>query len=314
VVFSIKKASFMKVKLFWSKFDGESDFHSWRNRDISVSDLHQLSLRSHGHGVELFTYQNITNAPSHIVIKDADTILDAETAFESLSVRGHSIAHVSDYVRLKSCVNDGCGVVMDMDAVVLKPLPSGAFFSSMPAKQSGGMAIGWGKSHPPLQINDNSWDGKALSSFPLGIDNVMVSYIIPICNQILETLSNPVRKNTKAWNFVMWALKDIPRVESHYHVYPPLSFCPVPAWKMAGNCYSLESSKLDGRTQLFGYTMPSVEDILDNSYVVQHFFESAFKNSVSKKDLWESLDVDCLLAREAKHVLGDNWLEILTQT
>ena len=97
-------------------------------------------------------------------------------------------------------------------------------------------------------------------------------------------------------------------VKKDSKVFQPISFCPLPACLNSGNCYSLESpSRLDGETELYGYTLPSVDKIFEESYTVQHFFESAFKDSKSvETDFWESVPSDCLIAKEAEHIFKNN--------
>ena len=322
------------IILFWSKFDKESDVthDEWVNREIRLSPFHMLSLYSHllfGHDVYLFTYQNITSKVpgemvvekndivfpgrfGHIVVADANDVLNSEWAFSALS-KGHSIAHISDYVRLKVATELN-GIIIDLDAVVVNELPNcESFFSTMPAKATGGFAPQWGESHPPFTIHDNSWDGKALSAFPLKVSDTTTPYIEDLSCKILNTLSASPKKSTKAWNYIMWTLKDIASKEKDSKVFQPISFCPLPAWLSSGNCYSLESpSRLDGETELFGYTLPSVDKIFEESYTVQHFFESAFKDSKSvETDFWESVPSDCLIAKEAEHIFKNNWRETL---
>jgi hypothetical protein len=98
-----------------------------------------------------------------------------------------------------------------------------------------------------------------------------------------------------------------------YKTFPPISFCPVPAWLSAGKCYSIESpTRLNGTTELFGYPLPKIETILSESYVVQHFMESAFSNSKKlNKNFWREIQGDCLVAKEARHILGSEWRVIL---
>jgi hypothetical protein len=102
-------------------------------------------------------------------------------------------------------------------------------------------------------------------------------------------------------------------IDKKSKVYKPLYFCPLPAWLGKEKCYSLESpSRLDGKTELFGHTLPDINEIFEKSFIVQHFFESAFnKSSGVDNDFWETLKDDCLLANEAKHIFGKDWRSIL---
>ena len=176
------------IILFWSKFDKDTDVscEKWLAKEITISPFHLLSLYSHikhKHNVYLFTYQKIkSKIPNGITIKDANDIYRSDYAFSALS-KGHSIAHISDLVRLRVATAI-TGIVIDMDAVVINTLPDlDGFFSTMPAKATGGFAPHWGKSHPPFTIHDNSWDGKALSAFPLKVHKKIIPYITELyCN------------------------------------------------------------------------------------------------------------------------------------
>jgi hypothetical protein len=319
-----------QIVLFWSTYDKnvDTDYDTWINKKINISAFHLLSLLSHtrlDNNTTLYTYQefNKGQVPKGIKIKDANNIFCSKQAYKSLSI-GHSIAHISDVVRLKVAA-DIRGIVMDMDAVVLRSLPEqDSWFASMPAKLSGGVAPKWSTSHPPLHINDNSWDGKALFNFPFKSDSCIKYDIYRLSDKIIKTLKEQPKKNSKAWNYVIWGVKKLISVNKKSKVFKPINFHPLPAWLPKGSCYSLESpTRLDGKTKLFGHTLPSIDEILKRSYVVHHFFESAAHNqggygvtSETNKDntsFFKRLPDDCLLANEAKFVIGSQWREVLTK-
>ena len=88
----------------------------------------------------------------------------------------------------------------------------------------------------------------------------------------------------------------------------PIKCCPLPAWKGAGHCYSLDYPTKLGNKSLFGYEMPSIEKILNESYIVQHFFESSFKNAPeTTKDFWDSVNEKSLLGHEIKRIFGNKY-------
>lgn len=304
----------MKHILFWSEYSHDMNFEMFSNKKIRLSEFHKLALKSHEklkNDVVLFTYQKIMNKlPTNITIRDADKIFPKKQAFRALK-DGHTIAHISDAVRLyyASEVN---GIVLDMDAVVLRKLPCDenvGYFGSMPAKRIGGVAPQWGIRHPPLKIHDNSWDGKELAAFPVKVSKSMRNDIQNLSKTIMQTLLNKPKNNSKSWNYVIWTLKDIMKKDRSYKVYPPIAFCPVPAWLGCGKCYSIQSpSKFNGKTLLYGYPLPNFRRILEESYIVQHFHESIFTHSnLVKNDFWLNLPNDCLVAKEAEYILGSNW-------
>lgn len=308
-----------KYILFWSRYDVniDYDYNKWIKRKINISPFHLLTLASHvkfKNDTVLYSYQefNKNQIPKGIVVKDANEIFPSKQAYLSLK-NGHSIAHVSDAVRLK-VASELNGVVIDMDAVIMRDLPQdNGWFASMPSKLTGGFAPKWGKAHPPLYIDDNSWDGKALFNFPLKVSKNISKHIASLSHKIMRTLMEDPKTDSKAWNYVIWTVKKLIIHDKDAKVYQPLYFHPLPAWLGKGKCYSLESpTRLDGKTELFGHTLPNITDILKKSYIVHHFFESAFnKSSGVESDFWENIKQDCLLAKEAEHILGNNWRSIL---
>ena len=308
--------------LFWSRYDPNLDktHNDWRNREIKLSPLHLLSLASHQQYdgvVNLWTFQEIqTKIPKRIRIKNAGEVFCSKEAFKALR-RGHSLAHISDAIRLDQAKEDN-GVMLDMDAVLLKELPDKVgWLGSHPAKATGGFAPRWGKSHPPIPVHDKSWDGKALTAFPVKVSPSMANEIEKLVKKIKYTLTQPPAQDSKAWNYVMWTMKKVIYLAKDSHVFPPIGFCPVPAWLPAGKCYSLENpTRLTGKTELFGYRLPSISEILSESYVMQHFFESTFKKCDPLTDtFWTDRVSDkSLLGQEANKILGSDWKNILADT
>lgn len=305
--------------LFWSTYNPITDItlEDWLNRKINISPFHFLTLHSHikqNNKTILYSYQkfNDNQIPKGITIADASQYFPSKVAFKSLK-DGHSIAHISDAVRLKSA-SEKLGIVLDMDAVILKQLPEEkGWFASMPAKMTGGFAPKWGKSHPPLYISDKNWDGKALGAFPIKVSKSISKHIMSLSHKIMITLMEKPKTNSNAWNYVIWTIKKIMSIDNTLKVYKPISFCPLPAWLHKGKCYSLESpTRLNGNTELFGYKLPAIKDIFNNSFVIQHFFESAFQKAHKVNPrFWELLADDSLLAMECEFVFGNNWRDCL---
>lgn len=313
----------MKIILFWSTFnDSNIEVNEWVNSTAKLSPFHFLSLKSHekfGNEVELYTYQKIDNKniPQNIVIKNADNIFPAKYAHNAL-MRGHSIAHISDGVRLKVASRINGGIPLDMDAVVLNPFPKAenvGWFATSPAKVLGGVAYKWGKAHPPLTVHDNSWDGKAVNMFPIIVNNKIKAEVEKLANNIFATLASDPVKNSKGWNYVMRALGEMIKVDRDLITCQPIVFCPIPGWLPSGTCYSLEApTRLDGNTKAYGYLLPSINEILKNSITVQHCFESVYRFT-NKPDLpkgfWLTVKEGSLVSKEAEFVLGTNWKIIL---
>ena len=300
--------------MFWGKYSEETDtsLEQWQNRQVELTELGKLTMQSHariGNKVILYSYQKIaTRLPENVEIKNAEGFYPAKIAYEDLK-RGQRICYLADLIRLLH-VGKYTGVIIDLDTVVLRKFPEIGFIGSMPAKMTGGFAPQWGKAHPPLKVIDDSWDGKALIDFPVSVDKEMKPYMQKIATIITQKLWGDVIKGFDGWNAICRELEKIP-----VKVLPPFYTCPIPAWKNRGGCYSLESpTRFDGTTHLYGHRMPSVEEILEGSLAVQHFFESAFKGEYrTEKGFWNTIKDDCLLAREAQYILGENWRTILDE-
>ncbi len=301
------------ISLFWSLPPKTNDtLKSWINSDIELSIFHELSLQSHikfNNNVTIYTYQNIiSDVPKSIKIKSAHDYFPELNAFNALKI-GHSIAHVADIVRLKASLQNNA-IVMDLDNVIINPLPNiDCFTSTIPAKTTGGVGIKFGKNHPPFKIHDNSWDGKALSAFPLKVHDCIEKEIKELINKIKRSLQSIPIKNSKGWNYVMWTLKEIANNNSLVTVMQPIQFGPLPVWLSSGKCYSLESpTRLNGTTNLYGYILPSIEDIFKNSFCIQHFFESSFKkNNALNVNFWQNVKEGSLLNAEANLIFGKDW-------
>ena len=305
------------INLFWSKYDNEKSYTEWRSKKINVSPFHQLTLKSHRKNkVILYSYQEFNKGqiPNNIEVKDADYYFPAEVAFQCLN-NGHSIAHISDAVRLKSA-SENLGVVLDMDAVILKEMPKEeGWFATMPAKMTGGFAPRWGKSHPPIYIADKSWDGKALFNFPLKVSKDTSKHIESLSHKIMHTLLEQPKQDSKAWNYVIWSVKKIINYDKKAKVYQPISFHPLPAWLGKNKCYSLESpTRLNNETILFGYKLPSIKEMLKDSFMIHHFFESTFnKSKIVSDNFWLNVSKDSLLGKEAEYIVGEDWKIELTE-
>ena len=304
----------MNINLFWSNFDGEKSLSEWINSEIEFTPFHALTLLSHGkikNNVNLYIYQTCTKKFKGITIKNANDIYPAEDAYSALK-SGHTLAHVSDAVRFRASAKN-LGVVLDMDAVMLRQFPDvDSFIGTGAAKRTGGFAPKWGKNCPPLPVPDGSWDGKAILAFPLRVSELSRPLINNIADHIIEVLAEPPKKNQS--NFVMLSIREISDVDKTTKIFPPMSFCPVPFWKYQGIGFSIESpTRFDGDNMLFGHILPSVDEIFYKSYIIQHFFESIFKSKkrFSAERFWYKVKPGSLVSHEARRIAGPEWRKVL---
>jgi len=299
-----------KIILYWSNIPeryGYQTVNEWRNSELKFSPLHDLVFKSHErlkNDVELWTHQKISNFKyKGIDIRDAGEIISHEDVFNTLSM-GHSIAFVSDAIRIKRA-SQTLGIVLDMDCVCLRPFPNyDSWFSTMPAKRTGSMAPKWGPKKPPFIVHDGSWDGKALSIFPTKIGKTTQETMSRFSDLIMKMLQRKPKGGTDEWNSILWTVKSISNQDKTAKVFEPIYMSPLPGWLGKGNCYSIEDpTRLDGNTELFGYPLPSIQDILDNSYCVAHFFESAFQDAdLIEETKWNNISDNCLLAKEMEFI------------
>jgi len=299
------------IVLYWSNptnMDGVLEF----------SPFHELVFKSHqrlNNQVELWTHQCPSpdaeiRAYDNITIRNADAIIPLQDAKDSLA-RGHSIAHISDAVRLKRAAEIN-GIVLDMDAVALRLFPTDdSWFSTMPAKKKGVYAPKWGKEKPPMTVHDGSWDGKELTAFPIKVGPTTSQKISDLADKIIDMLSRPPKGDSDEWNVVLWTVKAIANEDTTAKILKPIGCCPVPAWLSDGKCYSMESpTRLTGNREIFGHTLPHMDEILDNSYVIQHFFESAWnKAGLMDRELWNTIPQGSLLYKECELIMGDDFKE-----
>lgn len=304
------------VNLFWSNNINGKSYSDWINSKAVFSPHHALALLSHTkkNAVNLITYHKQTQIKAdNITVIDADNYLNNNFAYASL-LSNNNIAFISDYVRIQSSL-ENCGIVLDMDAVSINDFPDvDGFMATLPAKKTSSMAIKFGKTRPIIKVHDKSWDGKALSSFPTKPSPKSKELFNALLNKIKYYLQVQNTKNVN-WNFVMHGLQEITARCDDMMAFPPITFGCIPAWKKAGNCYSLDSVKIfNGKTEKFGYRIPSITEIFKESCVVQHFYESAFKKADINYSpyFWKKLDSQTFLAHEAEHVIGQNWRSILT--
>jgi len=321
-----------KVILFWSKYDPaiDTEIGGWQSREISYNPSATLTLQTHlrfGHDVTLYTYQAMPQGISaEVNLRDASEIYPATDAWDALT-RGHEIAHISDLVRLRAAAHAN-GLVADMDSLIVNELPDlDGFFCTIPAKASGGVARKWGKSNPPFLVHDGSWDGKALSNFPTKVGESMKQPILDLADEVQRRLAIVPKKNKydgngtgsvlmgTDWNFVMHALKDISAELPDTKVLPPIKAGPLPGWLPPRKCFSIESpTRLTGEHSSFGYRVPSIQEILDNSFLVQHYFESAAQKVVQTErhaSFWYDIPADSLIGVIAQQTVGDKWRTLL---
>lgn len=295
-----------KIILYWSNIPEKSGYETvdeWKESELKFSPLHDLVFKSHeklGNDVELWTHQKVSDFPyKGICVKDASSIISHEDVFNGLSW-GHSIAFVADAVRVKRA-SEVLGIVLDMDSVCLRKFPEyDSWFSTMPAKKTSSMAPKWGPKKPPMTVHDGSWDGKALTAFPIKIGKTTHKEMSDLADGIVSRFRVKPRGGTDEWNSILWTVKAIANKDTTAKVFEPLYMSPLPAWLGVGKCYSLESpSRLDGETIIFGHRLPSIDEIMEKSYIVAHFFESAFQNADHIDDTsWLNIPDGCLLARE----------------
>lgn len=299
------------IILFWSN-PPKGSIGDWKNSEAVFTAHHALPFLSHkrvGHKVVLLSYQKIRYVPEHIEVVDADTVIPIGIAYKAIK-NGYNIAHVSDLLRFVYWFNNS-GIITDCDVVALKKFPKFPFYSSYPAKKSGGVAPKWGKNNPPLYVKGGKWDGKANMGFPMRPSREMTKEMSKYINKIIYKFDRPsnklLGKAKRDENWIMDIAKELNRKDLNADTFEPLYFCPYPYWSKE-KCSTLVNR--EGQ-ELFGYRLPTHEEILKNSYGVSHWFESAFIENETTVGHWEKVPSDSLVAKEAELICGKDWRSIL---
>lgn len=305
------------VCLFWASNNVDKGYSEWLNTKPRLSPLHILSLKAHeriGNPVKLYTYQKLNikkELPKNIEIKNAEEIVPSVFVYKALR-SGHSIAHISDLIRILAAVKYS-GIILDMDAVALKPFPGlDTFYSTGFAKKTGGVAPSWGEANPPIKIHDDSWDGKALLNFPAKISEGNKKYFLELVDKIYKKINQKARPRTiNSWNYVMNGLNKVVESDKKGVVFQPNIFTPVPWWSSKKGCYSVESpTRLNGKTYVYGVRLLSMDEIFKGSITVQHYFESVCRYQKIKSSL-DFVREGSLLFHEMRYILGDNWRDAI---
>lgn len=302
-----------EVILYWGRWkpDEYRTADEWRAATAFLSPLGRFALQSHlklGHRVLLHSHQNVP-VPEGVDVVDAGEFVDPEFTFVALS-KGCRIAYVSDLVRFRAGASRPQAVLMDLDQVMLNPLPKDqSFISSIPIRMTGILALKRRRDFK-LRSLDGSWDGNALCDFPVRVGSA-VKQAFALADNVDELLSRG-KKGFKDCGAIMRDLRTL-QEDSSCNAHPPLRFSPCPPWGGRNRCPSLKSpTKFDGRTELFGYALPSVDQILKESSAVSHWFESSINDSELKDgSFWDDVPDGCLLAAECRHVLGCEWRSVL---
>ncbi len=87
-----------------------------------LSPMEHLALASFvacGHRMELFTYEDVQNVPSGVVIRDGNDILNESLIFRY--TKGNSVACFTDWFRYEMLYKEG-GIWVDTDVICIKPI------------------------------------------------------------------------------------------------------------------------------------------------------------------------------------------------
>jgi len=301
------------IILFWTNPPKDQTYKEWSESPLKFSYFHELVLKAHeklGNKVQLWSYQKGNIPYENIELLDANRVFSRIQAYESLK-SGHVVAILSDAVRIMQASAEK-GIVLDMDAVAIKKFPNyDSWFATAPVKKTGGLALKWGKNNPPF--NTKEWDGKALPAFPLKISENNSKEFTKLAVNTFDKLTKPAsvfskngeRIKTDSTFKILQTAKKIADKDPESKIFEPIYMCPFSWWLSAGKCYSLEEpTRLDGNSTVFGYKLPSIKEIFNKSYVIQHFFESSFKTDIFKtSDFFKRLPKECLLAKEYDYIM-----------
>ena len=304
-----------EVVLFWAERVAGPTLGEWRAKVAELPQIAALALRAlqrrSEYVVTLWTYQaHLRGVPvgTSVSVRDADELLPASNAWAALKADVH-ICHLADAVRLLGAVHlSRPAIIMDVDTVLLRALPSDPYYlATFAAKASSSLAI---RDWSAREVQGTTWGGRALTNWPCkfpGDDESFVAFAREAREQIQSACK------IDPWASWMWRLRDIfNSYKLGAYVHPPLSAAPWPNWLPGSGCYSLLSC--DPGTK-FGVALPSRACIMERSHAVQHWFVSAYScTSRPPSDaLWGTIPDDCLLAMEARLVVGEEWRGVLSR-
>lgn len=96
----------------------------WIGRLTRIEKICLKSLMYHGHKVELYVYDDITDVPDGVTVKDANEVLDQSKVFvygEKIGAGRGSVAGFANHFRYKMLYNSENAFWVDMDVLCLKP-------------------------------------------------------------------------------------------------------------------------------------------------------------------------------------------------
>ena len=305
---------------FWYELDAP------RDEQLEMRQLNLYSMRSAAahHVVWLWCYQTFGNLPTGVMSKDANELLafdefssalvapDRSTIFSNRRrnrrTEGRHVAHLSDLLRI-IILRKFAGWWLDLDTIVLKPLPTASqyYFSTIPEKRTecGGERSGRANENEQIWGGQNTallqeWDGKdSFQNTPIYVAKCDDPLVVAWEARIKPLVLGP---HPLEWLTVIRKMESI-IVDMHLQrfICPPIFFCPYPFWKTD---MLLQPASNDSSTA-YATPLPSFDEVLQQSYVIQTFFMSSSSRATeSRGDAWLRLQLQrtCFFRDILEHV------------
>ena len=292
--------------------------------ELGMRLLNMFAMRSATihHTVWLWCYQSFTSLPAAVISKDANELLPRNVFERALSngstffanrrrskvVAGRHVAHLSDLIRVLALRRFG-GWWLDMDTIVLKPLPTALpyYFATIPEKRTESEGKGGERLTGRARANSIMWSGHATEQWD-GMDSFQNTpiYIAQPEDTLVIEWETRIAPLVLGAGQVEW-LEIIRTMESaviklhlQQYVCPPELFCPYPFWKTD----LLVSPASTASSVMHSTCLPSVDEVMQRSYIIQTFFMSSSSNETARRisvggDAWlrEQLRLDCAFRR-----------------
>lgn len=248
-----------------------------------------------------------------------------------------SLAHLSDIARFVAILKYG-GVMMDVDCVLLRPVPRTRFFSTCEPKRRGGVAQSeayWQKYGVTDLVHPEEWDGRGILCYPVGAppgDSIIESVVVSVWRQIESALNHS--KKSFSWGLTTETLRDIvcEDASARRDIIPPIYTVPYPWWGKPGKklctargmCFTLCPEYTTKPKEMFGSRIPTTAETMQTSWMVSHFFHSYAPNYMQnfrvddftrvdtkqKRGVWWNtpgrIPEGSVLHAELLHVFGDS--------
>jgi len=279
--------------------------------------------------------------PAIFHVAPAHMLIPGRMAGKLIYELNMSLAHLSDVARFIALQKYG-GVMMDVDCVLLRPVPKTRFFSTCEPKRRGGVAQSeayWQKYGFTDLPHPEEWDGRGILCYPVGAPpgDPLIQRVV---DSILRKIDAAIRNSNKSfsWGLTTDTMRELVCTDAaaRRDVIPPIYTVPYPWWGKPGKkssiekgmCFTMCPEYTKTPRVMFGSRIPTTFETIETSWMVSHFFHSCgpdyLKNfrvndlrsvdtKQKRKTWWNAPNrvvEGSVLHAELLHVFGDSPLNV----